>query len=384
MNGLSRSGEFLFKLLETSAYSGAYLPLSGWDPPFGLPVLDLPSIELPKEVERYIYEDQLSNLFLVEAKDIVASWLTERSLRRIEPTNLLIAPGATSAITLLLHHYASEGYRLLVADTPLYFSYYRLASSLCLRLETTPRTLVSIDGVNPLLNLLSKFGGVPKIIVMSDPKYSMSTTYGEVELVEILKAMRSEDYLIIDRAMDLRYVQPFSLSDNRVIEIWSVGKPIGINACRLAILSGARQSIRDLVKTSGWIYGSLDASSISFALSLLAESGWYRRRTVAISDLVGKRFLEQSKLLSGDFFRWIKPMAGYLSLLLLDISEVGRLNLYRWAIQNHVHAMFSAHVGLLRTDQLEAVRINHLLDINGTLKKLSQFMILDSSYDLYG
>jgi hypothetical protein len=174
--------------------------------------------------------------------------------------------------------------------------------------------------------------------------------------------------------MELRGPLPFSLHDERIIQIWSIGKPICVNSCRSAVVAGKAQVIQEIRNTAGWIYGALDAASLSFALFLINDEYWYARRTATIADLVHTRFSSHVEILGDTATRWIKPEAGYLSLALIDTSSIGRYRLYSWAIRNHVHAMFSSHVGLHRTAQFEAIRINHLLDVSRTLQKLADFL----------
>lgn len=366
--------ERLLRLFEDRIYNDNFKDLSGWDRPAeGIPCSSIRLKLEPKELRRYIFDRELTNELLSYAKDKIAAWLSLRESMPVHPGSILLTPGATAALAVILHTLRVLDVKVVITDPPFYFSVKKLCDALGLTFISIARSLDSLDGHDCIFEMLTRHRQVRKALILTHPRYVLSRNYPGAVLVEARRHLNSDDILIIDQSVDMEFCNQDNYIDfaSNFIKIRTIGKALSLNGSRLAVVEANMDLLPDLNRQASILYGSLDAAMLKLGAMLVETPASFETRLRAVSDLVAQAFLETRMILGGSHFEAVRPENGFLGYLTVDTSKVGRFALYQALLRENVHSIFSAHLGLHQSYNREMIRVNYLLDIKPALRVLA-------------
>lgn len=365
--------ELLFNLFERRVYGESFKDLSGWDrlaiAQFGTGL----RVELSEsDLRRYFFDRELSNEPLENIKDEVVNLLSMRDRTLIDPDNLLLTPGATSALSVILHFFRANGVEVVLTDPPFYFSIEKLCLNLGIRFHAVPRTAEELGDDDRIVTLVNKYRGARKAVILTQPRYVISRNYPSEIFTAIQNSLARDDFLVLDQSVDMEFQNKdnFMSLESSFIKVRTIGKALGLNGSRLATITAAENVIVKLNRHAGVLYGSLDVAMLKLG-SLIAQCpASFESYLHAMRCLVEERVLEARSILSNPMFELVSPKNGFLGYALIDTSSIGRFSLYQSLLRENVHAMFSEHIGLRRSYRQELIRINYLLDNREALQVL--------------
>lgn len=365
--------EQLFRLFEDRVYNSSFKDLSGWDRSIDVNLFPEISINLSSaDLRRYIFECELPNESFEEVKRSIAALISARDRITVQPNNLLLTPGATAALAVILHFMRSIDIEVVLTDPPFYFSVQKLCQALGISFEVARRSVEDLDHHDCIFDLIKSHKGRRKAIILTHPRYVISRNYPAEVLSTIRGMLDSGDFLIIDQSVDMEFCNTDSLMHiyPSCIKIRTIGKSLGLNGSRLATLIADEDLVPRLNKQASILYGSLDAAMVSLGALISRSPQEYARHLAAVRKLVDISFIEARTIISDSKFELVKPENGFLGYILVDTSKIGRFTLYNELLRQSVHAMFSAHMGLKPIYQREMIRVNYLLDLRAGLSVL--------------
>jgi len=370
------SGERLFRIFEDRVYGDDFCPLSGWDE-IKAPI-EFPSFRVdvgPDDLSRYFYDFELENRTFDRAKELVSELLSAREGRTLNTSEVLLAPGTTAAAAAAVIYAYRSGIRCMIADPPVYFSYLRLAELLGMKLVLVPRTIADCDDPKPLSSTLRRLRHEPKLLILTDPRYVLSSPLSLEMLSHASRELSDFDTVIFDRAVDLSETPPHQFdSIATVVTLRSIGKSVTANASRLSAIIAAPKTIRGINRVAGWLYGSLDAAMISLGVQVMLHNSFNESLKAVQSEVISQWRIAIA-LLTSSRATVPRPVNGYLGHAILDLTGIGRYQLFQHLLRNNVHAMFGIHVGFQPIENRELVRINYLVDFREALRRLNQFFV---------
>lgn len=363
--------ERLLNLFEKRIYTDSFKDLSGWDKAaVGLPTPEVQINLSPDELHRYVFDRELPHQSLEQAKRDVAHLTSIRDRAHVRPENILLTPGATAALAVVLHFLRAYGIDLILTDPPFYFSIKKLSGSLGMDFVAADRSLDNIDDPGCILRLIKQHRGRRKAVILSHPQYVVSRNYPISILHEVRRSLGSNDLLVLDQSTDMEFCNQDNILDldSQFIKVRTLGKALSLNGSRLAVLVANNTLTSRLNRYASILYGSLDVAMVRLGSVIAQDPVAFERHLEAVRRLVKDAFLEARLLLGDDAkLELAYPENGFLGYIAVDTTRIGRFMLYQSLLRHSVLAMFSAHVGLRQLYTKELVRVNYLLDIRGGL-----------------
>jgi histidinol-phosphate/aromatic aminotransferase/cobyric acid decarboxylase-like protein len=366
--------ERLLRLFEGRIYTGAFKDLSGWD----RPALErtLPEFSLSfsaEELTRYVFDRELPNDCLEDVKRRVANLVSLREGATVPPENLLLAPGATAALAVVLHFLRADEIGVVITDPPFYFSIKKLCDALGIKFISPYKTLNNLDDHDELFQLVERYRHKRKAVILTHPRYVVSRNYPVHFLSHVRSLLDPDDVLVIDQSVDMEFCNRANYFSLDAIKIRTVGKALGFNGSRLAAIVASSGIIARLNKLAGTIYGSLDVAMLKLGALVAGVPKSFENHLNAARRLVEESVLETRLILGDSIFEVVTPENGFLGYIVVDTSKVGRVELYQALLRESVNAMFSAHLGLGQLGHKEMIRVNYLLDVRDSLMVLKRF-----------
>lgn len=365
----------LLDLFENRIYTSSFKHLSGWDEAASkAPTPEICLHFSATELRRYMFDSELPHESLGDAKSKTARLASLREVRSVEPDNILLTPGATAALSVVLHFLRASRVEVVVTDPPFYFSIKKLSAALGLDFVATAKSLDDLDDFNQLLTILKKHRGRRRAVIMANPRYVVSRNWPKSVLATISQMLRADEFLVLDQSVDMEFdgcetgLAEHSLATT--IKIRTLGKALSLNGSRLALIIGDASLIAELNKHAGILYGSLDVAMVKLGAVIAEHPERFKVELATLRGLVNEAFLVARALLEGSPFQLVKPENGFLSYIIVDTTLVGRFALYQALLRENVHAIFGAHFGLRQLYHRELIRVNYLLDIRSSLLTL--------------
>jgi histidinol-phosphate/aromatic aminotransferase/cobyric acid decarboxylase-like protein len=373
----SKPHERLFSLFEERIYTESFKDLSGWDrTAIGGPHSEFIAHLLPSELSRYFFDRELPNKYFEDVKGQMAQLVSLRERTNVRADSLLLTPGATAALSVVLHFLHTCGVDCVLTDPPFYFSIKKLCSALGVNFAVASRSADELDKHDCIFELIEQHRHKRKAIVLAHPRYIVSRNYPAQVLSDIRSALNADDFMVIDQSTDMEFSNNdnFLQLDSPFIKIRTFGKALGMNGSRLAAIVADEELIAALNKQAGILYGSLDVAMLKLGALIAQTPEFFASHLQAVRRLVEEAYLEARASLEGSAFKIVAPENGFLGYILVDTSKVGRFTLYQGLLRECVHAMFSEDMGLKRLYHREMIRVNYLLDIREGLMVLRRLV----------
>jgi histidinol-phosphate/aromatic aminotransferase/cobyric acid decarboxylase-like protein len=368
--------ERLLRLFEDRIYNESFKDLSGWDrAAIGVPFPEVSLRFSPDDLRRYFFDRELPNECLEHVKGKIAHLASLRERTPVGPDNILLTPGATAALAVILHLLRDCAVEVVLTDPPFYFSIQKLCAALGMDFIVVNRSVEELDEHSLIFDLIARHRHQRKAIILAHPRYVVSRNYPSPIISEIRRVLNSDDFLIIDQSVDMEFCNHDNFMDlnSMSIKIRTLGKTLGLNGSRLAVIVADKHLIVQLNRHAGILYGSLDVAMLKLGAIIAQDPKLFEDHLSAIRKLVEETALESRLILGNSIFEVVRPENGFLGYILVDTSKIGRFALYHALLSQNVHAMFSAHVGLRQLYHREMIRINYLLNVREGLMVLRRF-----------
>lgn len=237
----------------------------------------------------YLYNDDPAIHVLREA--LCTNFFVNNSAC-ITSDNLLLCPGSTSGLALIMLFLKQVELEFMFFITPLYFSVIRLCKFLSI-----PHQLIATEfegRYTPSKQLLSKMKACKrkKALFLTHPKYCTGINIIESEFISYIDTLNNGDFLILDETLDLdipckvdRFLQNYIDPSIQIIRLKSFFKPIQLNAYRLSYIIHPTNLMKPFESCVDVLYGGLDLFSVESWNSFLLNENSLNLYSEAIYQL---------------------------------------------------------------------------------------------------
>lgn len=239
-----------------------------------------------------------------------------------------LCPSTSSGLLAIMLMLRETGVRNIVLELPAYFAIVEQANALGLNvhLHTTPEDNGYRLEPEDVQKVTAAFPGTPIALFVTQPRYGLGFNRTGDEFAVFCKAMRPEDFLIIDEAADQSTPSPTASLQNAidrpsVIRVRGLMKGLGLNGARVACIFHPRRLRAKFAEIVDYTGAALDTASLAMAIQVVADQTQYAQYLQFAQNFVRAQFHTLEKLLVGSPIRLSPIESGYIATAAVDTNR---------------------------------------------------------------
>ncbi|MBK7143592.1 MAG: aminotransferase class I/II-fold pyridoxal phosphate-dependent enzyme [bacterium] len=285
---------------------------------------------------------------------------------------LTLCHSTTIASLAILYMLKSNGHSTIIMESPYYYATYSQALALGFKVIRIPTYFKSqFDWRVETIQTACQVGG--SVLWITQPRIALGLNQNIDRLSDVLFRLPCLT-VIVDEASETRIPSWLSqlaagLRGRRLIRFRGIGKGLGINGIRLAMIIH-HQSLKAQVEDALWVcQGALDVFSLEYGTELLGNWERFRMQASTCRVHINKMYDRISRLTRGSRLQLTPISGGYAGCYVLDMSHWNgsapskRRYLLELCRNHRTVILLGASMGFALDHSREYARINYYLGV---------------------